>query len=131
MLWIFIFLFYWSCYLKSPFILVNIDFKLSFPALYYEYIICTSTRILILSLDVDECALGINNCSPNAYCTNTAGSYYCTCKSGFSGSGYICTGEHISIALFLNVLKKIMMQLFRCIFIAYTVKKIEFYTDEI
>ena len=44
-------------------------------------------------LDVDECALAsTNDCSTNADCVNTVGSYNCTCKSGFAGDGNTCTG---------------------------------------
>ena len=41
---------------------------------------------LLLSSDIDECAEGIHNCSPHAFCNNTKGSYYCTCKPGFTGN---------------------------------------------
>ena len=44
-------------------------------------------------LDVDECAMNsTNNCSANADCANTEGSFNCTCKSGFAGDGNTCTG---------------------------------------
>ena len=33
-------------------------------------------------VDIDECALGISGCEQQ--CTNTNGSYYCTCRNGFS-----------------------------------------------
>nr|XP_058950992.1 uncharacterized protein LOC131778586 [Pocillopora verrucosa] len=40
--------------------------------------------------DIDECAKGIHNCSPHAFCNNTKGSYYCACKPGFTGNGQGC-----------------------------------------
>ncbi|RMX60367.1 hypothetical protein pdam_00024101, partial [Pocillopora damicornis] len=40
--------------------------------------------------DIDECALNSHKCSENANCTNTAGSYTCSCNSGFSGDGHEC-----------------------------------------
>ncbi|OXB70821.1 UNVERIFIED_CONTAM: hypothetical protein H355_002145 [Colinus virginianus] len=41
--------------------------------------------------DIDECASGgTNDCSPHATCTNTDGSYTCTCKPGFEGTGQEC-----------------------------------------
>jgi len=46
-------------------------------------------------LDLDECASNLDNCSPYATCTNTIGSYQCTCNSGYRGDGTSCTG-HIS-----------------------------------
>ena len=42
-------------------------------------------------VDIDECALDIHNCSENANCTNTPGSYYtCMCNSGYIGNGTYC-----------------------------------------
>jgi len=36
-------------------------------------------------IDIDECLFAVDNCAPrNALCYNTAGSYYCSCKPGFS-----------------------------------------------
>lgn len=40
--------------------------------------------------DIDECAKGQDNCSPDADCTNTAGSFSCACKTGFDGDGFDC-----------------------------------------
>ncbi|APR88630.1 microneme protein 4 [Minicystis rosea] len=41
--------------------------------------------------DVDECANGLAECSPRATCTNTPGSYTCTCDPGYMGDGKTCT----------------------------------------
>ena len=41
--------------------------------------------------DVDECALGADNCHDTlAECTNTDGSFECKCKEGYSGDGVTC-----------------------------------------
>ncbi|KAL9969258.1 hypothetical protein ACROYT_G021454 [Oculina patagonica] len=40
--------------------------------------------------DIDECAMKIDNCSQNAKCNNTEGSFNCSCKPGFSGDGINC-----------------------------------------
>ncbi|XP_064407551.1 uncharacterized protein LOC135352313 [Halichondria panicea] len=40
--------------------------------------------------EIDECAMGLDNCSPNALCTNTPGGFFCTCNSGFTGNGVTC-----------------------------------------
>ena len=42
--------------------------------------------------DVDECQ-GVNECHENAMCSNTDGSYECTCDQGFSGDGRQCEGK--------------------------------------
>lgn len=39
--------------------------------------------------DVDECA-GNNDCSVDATCNNTPGSYDCACNTGYKGNGFEC-----------------------------------------
>ncbi len=34
----------------------------------------------------------MNECDPNANCTNTDGSYSCSCRTGFTGDGKYCNG---------------------------------------
>ena len=43
--------------------------------------------------DVNECTSGEAACHSNATCTNTLGSFTCTCKDGYSGNGTTCYGE--------------------------------------
>lgn len=38
-------------------------------------------------IDIDECALQIDDCSPNAICMNLDGGYDCTCASHYLGDG--------------------------------------------
>ena len=45
------------------------------------------------STDIDECDLGSYTCHVNATCTDTIGSYECTCNSGFEGDGVNCTSK--------------------------------------
>jgi len=52
-------------------------------------------KTVLCYTDVDECdaTTGTNNCSSLAYCTNTAGSYDCTCEKGYTGDGFTCEGN--------------------------------------
>ena len=50
-------------------------------------------------VDINECE-GENECSDNAECINTEGSYDCECKEGFTGDGKTCGGECIHIPYF-------------------------------
>uniref|UniRef100_K1PWV2 Fibrillin-3 n=1 Tax=Magallana gigas TaxID=29159 RepID=K1PWV2_MAGGI len=44
-----------------------------------------------LAFNVDECSKGERNfCDKLASCTNTVGSYSCTCPKGYYGSGFYC-----------------------------------------
>ncbi|XP_065845268.1 uncharacterized protein [Oscarella lobularis] len=40
--------------------------------------------------DVNECFSHIDNCHPDASCTDTLGSFTCTCRSGYVGDGIVC-----------------------------------------
>ena len=46
--------------------------------------------------DVDECKDGSDWCDNNAVCTNTLGSFNCTCKDGFTTNdeGKTCESEY-------------------------------------
>jgi len=52
-------------------------------------------------LDKDECLLGEDNCHVNAVCSNTFGSFNCSCKEGYSGDGITqCKGEYLIVKIF-------------------------------
>ena len=42
--------------------------------------------------DIDECARNLSRCDENAECTNTDGSYNCSCNNGYEGDGFNCNG---------------------------------------
>ena len=54
-------------------------------------------------LDINECYVNnlaqehlveySHNCHADANCTNTKGSFYCTCLNGYSGNGVSCVGR--------------------------------------
>ena len=41
--------------------------------------------------DADECLNNSHNCSENATCTNTEGSFNCSCKPRYTGNGHNCS----------------------------------------
>ena len=63
-----------------------------------KHIYCSTIFILLYLFtfsfyaDIDECVAGNSECDVRADCVNTAGSYNCTCKTGFSGNGSTCEG---------------------------------------
>ena len=52
-------------------------------------------QICFTTVDIDECALETDDCHTNAICTNTQGSYNCSCLDGFEdiNNGRNCIGE--------------------------------------
>ncbi|XP_065180412.1 fibrillin-1-like [Sycon ciliatum] len=40
--------------------------------------------------DIDECTAGVDDCDAMASCSNTIGSFECSCKSGYYGNGTSC-----------------------------------------
>ena len=49
--------------------------------------------MIILCIDIDECVEMLDDCHVNANCTNTEGSYNCTCQPpGYIGNGTFCEG---------------------------------------
>ena len=41
--------------------------------------------------DIHECNEQLDDCDPNANCSNTTGSFTCKCKTGYEGDGKTCT----------------------------------------
>ena len=53
------------------------------------------SEVRYVCLDINECDIRTDNCSVNANCSNTQGSFNCTCKPGFDGDGISCTGNYV------------------------------------
>ena len=49
--------------------------------------------------DVDECSASSPVCDSNAICSNTRGSYICTCRAGYTGDGKTCQGRFENVKL--------------------------------
>ena len=48
--------------------------------------------LFLTAPDVDECSWELHDCDTSAYCTNTNGSFECTCAMGYTGDGVTCAG---------------------------------------
>ena len=57
---------------------------------------------LLASLHLDECTINFHTWDVNAAFQNTAGSYTCSCKAGFTGDEKTCYGN--------NIMKKMPVQ---------------------
>ena len=53
--------------------------------------------------DIDECDSNTNKCDVNADCTDTQGSYSCSCRSGFMGDGINCASTYIILLGFTSI----------------------------
>ena len=61
--------------------------------------------------DVDECQMSTHNCSDNATCINTEGSFNCSCKTGYRGNGYNCTvGAFKTLLIFFTFLRIFLLK---------------------
>lgn len=62
--------------------------------------ICESIFLFLSCfLDIPECLIPSHNCDANARCTETPGSFDCTCNEGFFGNGRTCQGNDYSYSL--------------------------------
>ena len=52
-----------------------------------------SSSLLLFFLDENSCQS--SPCSSNAVCANTGSSFTCTCNSGFTGTGILCSGNFL------------------------------------
>ena len=63
------------------------------PKQYVVYSnVCYIISFVCAVSDINECDLNTHNCSNNAECFNTNGSFVCNCSVGFSGNGVLCEG---------------------------------------
>ena len=65
-------------------------------ALFFPYY---SLGICVPFSDVDECSATSPVCDSNEICSNTRGSYICTCKSGDTVEGQTCQGRFENVRL--------------------------------
>ena len=62
-------------------------YGISGPSLLIE---STDSMIIMLISDLDECALGLDDCDENADCSNSDGGFNCSCKRNYFGDGKLC-----------------------------------------
>ena len=60
--------------------------------------------------DADECLNNSHNCSDNANCTNTEGSFNCSCKPGYIGNGHNCSGWFLKFLSRFPLVFRILVQ---------------------
>ena len=66
----------------------------------------------VLFTDRNECLESVDECSINASCMNTEGSYFCRCHDGFAGNGKSCKGWYFVHRLVLKVCTNLLAQIF-------------------
>ena len=69
-------------------------------------------QFILITTDINECELGVDQCTTNATCSNTEGSYECSCNTGFIGDGYTCckcmaiTNKHVHMQVDISISEK-------------------------
>lgn len=53
--------------------------------------VLTDTFVMVITADIDECLIGTDLCEQ--ICSNTVGSYECSCTDGYNESGFNCIGK--------------------------------------
>ena len=53
--------------------------------------LCNYYHMIYVSTDINECMEYDDLCAVNATCTNTIGTYQCSCDTGFTGDGVSCS----------------------------------------
>ena len=79
----------------APAILDTVEMESTVQVSYYIIELGSFIYITLhlVFADINECELKTHNCSYNANCTDTDGSFNCTCTEGFKGDGFNCTGK--------------------------------------
>ena len=54
---------------------------------------CNACFYTLHYTDIDECERQMDDCSVNANCSDTEGSFNCTCVTGYEGNGVNCTSK--------------------------------------
>ena len=54
-----------------------------------------SFTIFCVVTDIDECTTNAHDCHLDATCSNTDGSFTCSCNQGYSGDGKQCDGMFV------------------------------------
>ena len=62
------------------------------------------------SSDINECTIGTDNCDVHAVCTNTVGSFICTCRSGYDGDGITCSGKTNYLKVYSKKIGSVIMK---------------------
>jgi len=50
-------------------------------------------KLICNDTDINECATNNGGCGAGGSCTNTEGSFTCTCQSGYTYDGTTCIGK--------------------------------------
>ena len=74
-------------------VILEMESSVQVSANYFFIIFVYIINRLIQPVDVNECELGTHICNSSANCTDTDGSFNCTCREGFEGDGFNCTGK--------------------------------------
>lgn len=68
--------------------------------MFYNVQCALNWLLLLVAIDIDECAPGIGKCRQNhTSCTNKLGSFTCDCIAGYRMENEACQSKGVSIIL--------------------------------
>ena len=57
--------------------------------------------LILFYVDIDECGQRRHTCDAMASCSNTIGSFACTCNIGYQGDGFMCSGMYCQLFIII------------------------------
>ena len=85
-----------------PLVTVNMYYYITVGIIYvfleHFAVLCIIHSTMYIYIDDDECTLNTDDCHTGASCTNTPGSFLCTCNAGYTGDGVTCIGKQYMVS---------------------------------
>ena len=77
-------------------------FEIVSDAILVPILLNLAISFLSTPSDIDECFTDTDTCHVNATCSNTDGSFTCSCQIGYTGDGMICDGQNTRMLLVVH-----------------------------
>ena len=86
----------WEISITNNILFINCTSSSVCNSYLYESCLCVTI------IDVDECDINLHGCDGKATCSDTDGSYTCTCNDGYTGDGFTCQSKSLIRFIFFR-----------------------------